>query len=157
MTMPSWELASAPPYSLRQRVRRPRELRHLHAIIRIVLRTPVLHALIDGWVCELRYADPATGRRTSVPVRYAHAGNEVVTLVTPADTGRWWLAFHCPQPVDVLLHRGWHRGRGRLLAFGRTGWQQARQVHTDRFPHDPVDDADLFITVALEDPTFPAG
>ncbi|BCB89416.1 hypothetical protein Psuf_067290 [Phytohabitans suffuscus] len=154
MSMPIWEAAPAVPITTRPRVRRPRRLA---ALIHPLLRTPVLHGLIDSYVCELRVTDPATGRRIRVPLQYAHAGNELVTLITTADTGRWWLAFERPQQVQVLLLRRWYRGCGRLLALGRPGWREARRIHADRFPHIPLEDADLFLAVTIDDPTYPAG
>lgn len=154
MSMPTWEAAPAVPLPIRQRVRR---LPHVGALIRLLLRTLVLHRLIDGHVCELRFADPVTTRPVSVPLRYAHAGNELVTLITIADSGRWWLAFQRPRPVRVLLRRRWYEGRGQLLSLGRTGWREARRIHTDRFPHVPLEDADLFVAITVDDPTYPAG
>jgi hypothetical protein len=53
--------------------------------------------------------------------------------------------------------RRWHRGSGRILALGRPGWREARQIHADRFPHVPAEDADLFVAVTINDPTYPAG
>lgn len=157
MSMPTWEAAPPTPLTTRLRVRRPRQPRHLAALIRLLLRTLVLHRLIDRHMCELCFADPATARPVSVPLRYAHAGNELVTLITMADTGRWWLAFQQPRPVQVLLRRRWYNGRGRMLALGRPGWRKAWQMHTDRFPHVSLEDADLFVAVTLDDPTYPAG
>jgi len=157
MSMPTWEAAPAAPLTTRRRVRRPRQPRHLGPLLRLLLRAHVLHRMIDSYVCELRFTDPATARRVNVPLPYAHAGNELVTLITMADTGRWWRAFQRPQPVEVLLHRRWYRGRGRMLALGHAGWREARQVHTDRFPSVPIEDADLFVAVTIDDPSYPAG
>lgn len=157
MSMPIWEAAPAAPSTTTRRARRPRQPRRLATLIHPVLLAHVLHRLIDGSVCELRFADPATTRRFSVPLRYAHAGNELVTLITMADTGRWWFAFQRPQPVQVLLHRRWYRGRGRLLALGQPDWRRARRIHADRFPHIPLEDADLFLAVTVDDPSYPAG
>lgn len=155
MTLPNYELAATPPRAPRQRVRSPRELHHFAPLIHLLLRTPLLHAAIDGRVCELRFADPATGRRGSVPVIYAWAGNQIVALVTAGSTTRWWRVFKHGYPVDALLHRSWHRGHGRIVTFGQPGWVEAKRVYTDRYAAFPVEDPDIFVIVTFAEPTYP--
>jgi hypothetical protein len=156
MTLPSYELASTTlPRSPRRRVRRPRELHHLTPLIHLLLRTPLLHVAIDGRVCELRWADPATGRRASVSVIYAWSGNEIVALVTAGSATRWWRAFRGRYPVDVLLHRGWHHGHCRTVTFGQPEWDDAKRVYTDRYGAFPVEDPDIFVVVTFTEPLYP--
>jgi hypothetical protein len=155
MSLPSYELAATRTRAPRQRLRHPRELHHFGPLIHLLLRIPLLHAAIDARVCELRFPDPATGRRVSVPVIYAWAGNEIVALVTAGGATQWWRVLKHGYPIDVLLHRGWHRGHGRTVVLGQPGWSEAKRVYTDRYAGFPVEDPDIFVVVTFAEPTYP--
>jgi hypothetical protein len=60
-------------------------VRHANAVLTAVLHTPMVHSLIDGWACLLRFIAPDGGRFTSRPVAYARTvdGDLIVLVESP--------------------------------------------------------------------------
>jgi hypothetical protein len=131
------------PRRRRQRVHRPGIL--LHA----VLKSRLVHAYVDRRICELRFPDPATGRRVSLAVSYARTGADLVVLAGGRPAGQLWRAFSMPYPVLVLLDRRWQQGLGHLVWPDKPGWGDARRVYRARFPVTAVGDAARFVVITL--------
>jgi hypothetical protein len=146
------DLARAPAIpkpSYRQQVRYS-QVRHAKAVVSAALHAPMVHSLIDGWVCAMRFIAPDGGRFTSRPVPYARtADGDLIVLVEFPSRDRWWCVFTMPYPVEVLLHRQWHHGLARAVAHGQYGWWRAQRAYAECFARVPLDDADIFVVVTL--------
>jgi hypothetical protein len=148
MSMLSQPVMAAPP-RLGRRLGPAPQLRHGRAVAHPLLHMRLVHGLLDGQFCELRYSSPATARHVSLLLRYATNGQDLVVLADMTDRDRWWRTFVRPYPVHVLLHRQWRQGLGCTAIRGQAAWREAAAIYTHRFPHITVQPADIFVTIAL--------
>lgn len=142
-------MPTVPELGYRRSVRQG-QVRHTGAVLTAALHSPVVHRLIDGRLCVLRFVAPTGRRLTNRTVAYAQtADGDLVVLVASANDEGWWHAFTMPYPVDVLLHRHWHQALARAVARGQYGWRRAQLAYTAHFPSATPDDADVFVIVTL--------
>lgn len=87
-------------------------------IIRLLLRSP-LHGLVDHHLMLLTVIGRRSGRRYSLPVRYAVEGRILTVLAEDADRKTWWLNVVRRAPVVVRI-----RGRARN-AIAHVEWDAA--------------------------------
>lgn len=123
-------------------------MRHVNAVVRLLLRARLLRRLVDGAVCELAFTGRRTGRKISLPVMYAQRGDRVVVLVGDPAAKRWWRNFSQPHPVRVLLRGAPRTGVGVVVAAGNPAWNEANGIYTARFPDLPAGD-DPFVVITL--------
>lgn len=123
--------------------------RHRHAhrppavvnrAILAVLRSPRLHGLLDGQLCELRYR-AGEGRPVSLPVLYAVTDDRYVVLVGDASDKRWWRHFRRPDTVQVCRGGRCRTGLGRIVppddpVFGPASEAYARRHGVQVGPDD---------------------
>jgi hypothetical protein len=139
-----------PTLGYRQPVRHG-QVHHATAVLTAALHSPLVHRLIDGRLCVLRFIAPTGQRFTNRTVDYAQTTDgDLVVLVASADDEAWWRTFTMPHPVDVLLHRQWHHALGRAVARGQYGWRRAQLAYAAHFPSVTPDDADIFVVVTLQ-------
>src|SRR5581483_4020510 len=127
----------------------PAQIHHGKAVAHAVLHTRLIHAVLDGQFCELSYPSPSTGRTASRLVRYARRGPDLVVLAKTGDHDQWWRTFTQPHPVRVLLRRQQRQGTGHAVILGQPAWREAATTFAERFPHVPVQPADIFVVVSL--------
>ena len=131
------------------------QVRHATAILTAALHSPLVHRLIDGRLCVLRFVAPTGRRFTHRTVAYAKTAEaDLIVLVASADDDGWWRTFTMPHPVEVLLHRRWHDALARAVAEGQYGWRRAQLAYAAHFPNVTPDDADIFVVVTLRPDTI---
>ncbi len=150
MSMPSWAARPGTLPRLGRRLGPPTQLHHGKALAHPVLHMRLVHGLLDGQYCELRYPSPVTHREVGLVVRYAVAGRDLVVLPDMADRDGWWRAFTRPHPARVLLRRRWCDGTAHAAMIGQSAWREAARAYTDRFPNILVEPADIFVIVTLQ-------
>lgn len=123
-------------------------MRYVNAAVHLLLRTPLLHRILDESVCELRFAGRRSGRNVALPVMYAQRGDQVVVLVGGSAEKRWWRSFSQPHPAQVLLRGVPRAGVGHVVAAGAADRDEASSVYAARFPDLPAED-DPYVVIAL--------
>jgi hypothetical protein len=105
---------AAPTPGYRQPVRHG-QVRHATAVLTAALHSPLVHRLIDGRLCVLRFV-AATGHRfTHRTVPYAQTTDgDLIVPVASADDDGWWRTFTMPHPVKVRRQRWPSRGLSRV-------------------------------------------
>ncbi|HKT02694.1 MAG TPA: hypothetical protein VJT31_24450 [Rugosimonospora sp.] len=149
MSMPTWVAEPATPPRLGRRLGPPAQIHHGKVVAQAILHTRLVHGMLDGQFCELRYPSPTTGDDTTRLVRYAVRGTDLVVLAEMADHDQWWRTFTRPYPVHVLLLRRWRQGLGHAAILGQPAWRQAMTAFAERYPHLAVAPADIFVVVSL--------
>jgi deazaflavin-dependent oxidoreductase (nitroreductase family) len=71
-------------------------------IVRLLLLSP-FHGLVDDRVMLLTVLGRRSGRRYSLPVRYAMEGRTITVAADAADHTTWWLNLVRPAPVVVRI------------------------------------------------------
>lgn len=93
MSMPTWVAEPATPPRLGRRLGPPAQIHHGKVVAQAILHTRLVHGMLDGQFCELRYPSPTTGDDTTRLVRYAVRGTDLVVLAEMADHDQWWRTF----------------------------------------------------------------
>lgn len=126
--------------------------RHTALIDRVVLtalHTPVLHAVLDHGLCQLRFRGRRTGRPVTLPVQYARHGPDLVVYVGASAAKSWWRNFATPYPVEVEVRGERYTGIGRLVRAGAPERGRVSDIYRGQHPRARVADADPFVHVAL--------
>lgn len=74
--------------------------RFVNPVMSLLLRS-WLHGVMSGSVLLLSFDGRRTGRRISLPLRYARSGVDFVCFTT--DDVPWWRNFEEPRAVEVLV------------------------------------------------------
>jgi deazaflavin-dependent oxidoreductase (nitroreductase family) len=82
-------------------------------IVRFILRSP-LHRIVGDRIMLLTVMGHRSGRRYSLPVRYAADGRTLV-VVAEADRTTWWLNLLQQAPVDVRMQGRVRHGIAHLV------------------------------------------
>lgn len=126
--------------------------RHTALMDRLVLtalHTPVLQAVLDHGLCQLRYRGRRTGQPVTLPVQYARHGADVVVYVGGAGAKSWWRNFATPYPVEVGVRGERYTGIGRLVHAGTPARGRISGIYRGQHPRVRVADADPFLHIAL--------
>ncbi|BCB83107.1 nitroreductase/quinone reductase family protein [Phytohabitans suffuscus] len=126
--------------------------RHTALVDRLVLtalRTPVLNAVLDHGLCQLRYRGRRTGRPVALPVQYARHGADVVVYVGAAAGKSWWRNFATPYPVEVEVRGERYTGIGRLVRAGTPDRARISDIYRGQHPRARFVDTDPFVHIAL--------
>lgn len=100
-------------------------------IVRLLLRSP-LHGLVGDRVALLTVTGRASGRRYSLPVRYATEGRTLV-VVAEAERTTWWLNLLRQAPVDVRIDGRDRHGIAHLVWDAEEA-DRALAVYAKTFP-----------------------
>ena len=108
-----------------------RGLRLANPIVRATLSSPA-HRPFSGVLLVLSYRGRRSGRAHSLPLQYAHSGNDLVVMAGTASQKGWWRNFREPARVTVTLagkQMPW-------IAHVLTGHErdEARAAYSARFP-----------------------
>jgi hypothetical protein len=91
-----------------------RVLRLSNPIVRGVLRSPV-HPFLSGQLALLTYCGHRTGRRYTIPLRYAEMRDgRIVALAVEPRGKEWWRSFAVPRPATITLRGSRLSVRGAL-------------------------------------------
>ena len=71
-------------------------------MIAALLRSP-FHWLASSGLVLITVTGRRSGRRYSIPVGYQGRGDQLVILVSHADTKQWWRNYREPRPVELRL------------------------------------------------------
>ncbi len=150
MLPPTWASTPTAPTAPPVPDRSPRRIPHGRPVVTAILHTGLVHGLIDGSVCELRFPSPEGRGEVRLPVAYVRtARGELVVPVVAPDRERWWHAFTMPYPLRVYLCRRWRHALGHAVAIGQPGWRRAQRACAERYPRQPLDDGDIFLLITL--------
>jgi hypothetical protein len=91
----------------------------------LALHAPLVHRLLDGAVCELRFTGRRSGLVVRLPVTYARRGSDLIVLVGGAADKTWCRSFVQPYVVHVCLAGVWYTGIGHPVSAGAEGRPRA--------------------------------
>ena len=92
------------------------------------------HRLLSGSLAVLEYEGRTSGRRFSIPLRYAETTDgRAVALAGDPGGKLWWRSFSEPHPAALLL-RGQRREVVGTLARGGALRDEARVAYAGRYP-----------------------
>jgi hypothetical protein len=77
--------------------------RAINRLMKLILRTPLLHRILSGSILMITFAGRKTGKVYSTPVGYHRERNQVTVISKRFRT--WWKNFEEPAPVRLLIQR----------------------------------------------------
>ncbi|MDJ0396345.1 hypothetical protein QMK17_23860 [Rhodococcus sp. G-MC3] len=75
-----------------------------NALVRPLLKAPIIGKYISGAITEITYTGRKSGRTFSIPISYKRRGDEVSVAVAFPDKKAWWRNFY-PEggPISIEL------------------------------------------------------
>src|SRR5947209_10566437 len=80
--------------------------RSVNPLIKVVLRTPLLHRVLSGRLAVITVRGRHTGRHFTIPVVYEQRAETVRIHVSWPERKRWWRNLRREGRVTILLRRG---------------------------------------------------
>lgn len=124
----------------------------VNRLVLAALHTPVLHAMLDHGLCQLRYTGRRSGRAVCLPVQYARHGTAVVVYVEHAAGKAWWRNFTQPHPVEVMIRGERFRGVGHLVVADAPDRATTSQIYRGAHPRARTSPTDPFVLITLLTP-----
>jgi deazaflavin-dependent oxidoreductase (nitroreductase family) len=126
--------------------------RAVNPLLRVLMRSP-LHRMLSGSVLLIAYSGRRSGRRYTLPVMYASAGDDLVVVAGDRERKTWWRNFTSdPQPVSVTLHGRRSAYTARRLDSGTDDYNDAVEAYERRFPGLALDPAAPVIALGRSEP-----
>lgn len=138
---------------------RRRHARHppatVNRMVLALLRSRLLHGLLDPGICELRYLGRRSGRMVALPVIYARKGEQLVVVVGDSSGKKWWRNFTLPGPVEVRRGGQLREGTCRLVAADDPTYEPAWRAYVQRQHVSPEEGDRLLLIDFADRPTPP--
>ena len=105
----------------------------LNPLVAAILRSP-LHRLASAGLVLLTVTGRRSGRRYSIPVGYQRFGDELVILVSHADTKQWWRNYLEPGRVELVLRGREVAGEATVVEPGSPEFRKRVEASFRRMP-----------------------
>lgn len=105
----------------------------MNPLVAALLRSP-LHRLASTGLVLLTVTGRRSGRRYSIPVGYQRFGEQLVILVSHANTKQWWRNYLEPGRIELLLRGRETSGEAAVVEPGSQEFRERVEASFRRMP-----------------------